>query len=97
MCIIVRNITGVICACAIYKGCGPSARLELPPDDFSRNAPDHSAGFRLSRNGHVQKHACNVPSRSGNAHPHAQRKLCKINLCAKNSNPKMKGLVFMPD
>ena len=34
-----RNITGVICACAIYKGCGPSARLELPPDDFSRNAP----------------------------------------------------------
>ena len=39
MCIIMRNITGVICACAIYKGCGPSVRLELPPDDFSRNAP----------------------------------------------------------
>ena len=25
----------MICAC----GCGPSVRLELPPDDFSRNAP----------------------------------------------------------
>ena len=33
------KITGLICACAIYKGCGTSARLELPPDEFSRNAP----------------------------------------------------------
>ena len=39
MCIIMRNITGVICACAIYKGCCPSPGLELPLDDFSRNAP----------------------------------------------------------
>ena len=39
MCTIMRKITRLICACAIYKGCGPSARLELPPDNFSRNAP----------------------------------------------------------
>ena len=34
-------------ACGIYKGCGPSARLELPgpPDDFSRNVPGN-AGWR---------------------------------------------------
>ena len=42
MCIIMRKITGLICACAIYKGCGPSARLQLPPDDFSRNAPGYA-------------------------------------------------------
>ena len=34
-----RNLIGVICAYAIYEGCGPYAR-ELPPDDFSRIAPD---------------------------------------------------------
>ena len=34
-----RRITRLIYACAIYKGCGPSTRLELPPDNISRNAP----------------------------------------------------------
>ena len=34
------SLRSVCVICAIYKGCGPSARLELPPDDFSRNAPD---------------------------------------------------------
>ena len=33
-----RNIMCVICAYAIYKGCGPYAH-ELPPDHFSRITP----------------------------------------------------------
>ena len=36
---LLRMYTENVCACAIYKECGPSAQLELPPDDFSRNTP----------------------------------------------------------
>ena len=55
MCIIMHKITGLICACATYKGCGPSARLELPPDNFSRNAPGGMVGTGKKHNDNIKK------------------------------------------